>query len=449
MSILRTGVAAATASALTAAVLTAAMPAPADELVVGRADGAVVAAAELPSTDAMIEARQLFFGAENVDPETGAVPKGEVHLSWLSVATFAVAMDGHVLMFDAYIHKEEDEPNYVPAITQDMIDLTPEFVVLGHGHFDHALESGRIAAATGATIVGSQRHCEEQSEKVGEALSCIIAFDAATDTPGDTAELDLWDGVCTTAMLHVHSDAEPPDPEHDPSHTVVPAPDAGSILLHPPSSAFGTEGDEGGTILYQFRIGSFSLLYHDSTGPLKEQAPQVFDALRALPNTDVELGAILGFNQITNGLRDPAMYAAAIDAQVYVPQHHDFVTEYGSADDFEPILIAEFEDYGADPELRFLYDPFDYGRPSLLQYDIDAPRWKEAGDDVCAAGDGSLGIAVAPDPGSGQEAAATGRGLAATGGGLAVFATALLAGGASLHRRRQAKSHLVQCPYSR
>jgi glyoxylase-like metal-dependent hydrolase (beta-lactamase superfamily II) len=392
-------------------------------------------AAELPTLDAMIEARQLFFGAENVDPDTGAVPVGEVHLSWVSVATFAVAMDGHVLLFDAYIHKEEGEPSYVPAITQDLIDLTPEFIVLGHGHFDHAAESGRIAAATGATIVGAQRHCDEQTEIAGQELSCLVAFDAASDTPGDTVELDLWDGVCTTAMLHVHSDAEPLDPEHDPANTVVPVPAADSVLLHPPGVLQVTAaGDEGGTILYQFRVGSFSLLYHDSSGPLKEQAPQVFDALRALPNTDVELGAILGFNQILNGLRDPAMYAEAIDAQIFVPNHHDFVTEYGSADEFEPILIREFEDYGVDAELRFLYDPFDYGRPSLLQYDIDAPRWVEDGDDVCVRpASGDVGIAAAPPV---PEVEVLGRGLAATGGGVVSAGAVLLAGAAALRRRR-------------
>ncbi len=237
-----------------------------------------------PTLQDTIAARQLFFGAEHVDPETGAMPRGEVHLSWVSVATFAVAMDGHVLLFDAYIHKEEEQPNYVPATTQDLLDLDPEYIVLGHGHFDHALEAGRIAAATGATVIGTEHHCQDQAAISGEEFDCRGIFDDSAAF-GDTVDVDLWDGVCTTAVLHVHSAEEPPDPNHDPTNTVVPVPDAGSVLLHPPGSAFGTEGDEGGTVLYQFRIGDFSLTYHDSVGPLPERAPEVFPVLEALPNS--------------------------------------------------------------------------------------------------------------------------------------------------------------------
>lgn len=334
-----------------------------------------------------IAARQLFFGAENVDPATGDVPAGEVHLSWVSVATFAAAIDGHVVLLDGYIHKQEDRPNYVPATFDDLVDLKPEFILLGHGHFDHAILAGPIAAATSATVIGSQSHCDEGAEFAGTDISCVAIFDGDSAF-GDVATVELWDGICTTAVLHVHSAAEPPDPSHDPTNTVVPVPDAGNVLLHPPGFLIDGAGDEGGTILYQFRVGPFSLTWHDSSGPLKEVAPEVFDVLRALPPTDVELGAILGFNQITNGLRDPAMYAAAIDAQVYIPNHHDFVTEYGSADEFEPVLLREFEDYGANAEVRFLYDPYDYVRPNLLAYDIDAPRWKQPGDEVCPASQG-------------------------------------------------------------
>lgn len=358
------------ALALPALVLLAGLPA------TGRAGRAA-----LPS--ATIEARQRFFGAENVDPETGAVDRGEVHLSWVSVATFAAAMDGRVVLFDTYIHKEEDEPHYVPATTQDLVDLRPEAILLGHGHFDHADRSGDIAAATGATIYGTQQHCAQARAEAGAAIPCVAIFDGGA-TPGGVATFTLLDDICTTAVLHVHSAAEPPDTEHPPA-VFVPVPDAGSVLLHPPGKLFDPAGDEGGAVLYQFRMGDFSLVWHDSSGPLKERAPQVFDVLRDLPRTDVQVGAVLGFNQPTNGLRDPAMYVDAIDPAVFIPNHHDFVTEYGSADEYEPAMRAELARFGADPELRWLFDPYDYVRPNLLSFRIDDRRWAGPAGERCPA----------------------------------------------------------------
>lgn len=53
-------------------------------------------------TAEMIAARQHIFGAENVDPDTGALPADKVIFSWLSASSFAGRgsrprlYDGHV-----------------------------------------------------------------------------------------------------------------------------------------------------------------------------------------------------------------------------------------------------------------------------------------------------------------------------------------------------------------
>lgn len=382
-----------------------------------------------------IAARERFFGAENVDPATGAVDAGEVHLSWVSVATFALALDGHVVLLDAYIHKEEDEANYVPATTDDLVALAPDAILIGHGHFDHALEAPRIAAETGAVMFGTADHCAQAAAAAPGPIDCRALFDGAS-SPGDVSAFDLVDGVCSSAVLHLHSAAEPPDPDHDHTDQVVPIPDPGSVLLHPPGSLFGTDGDEGGTVLYQLRVRDFTLTWHDSSGPLKENAPEVFDVLAGLPATDVQVGAILGFNQPFNGLRDPAMYIDAIDPTVFVPNHHDFVTEYGSADDYEPALRATLEAYDADPEIRFLYDPYDYVRPNLLSYRLDDARWAGPEGERCGRGGGAgpTGPRASAAPAAELSAAAP---LPVTGGGL-VTAGALLLLGWALGRRPSA-----------
>lgn len=422
-------------AALTAASVVAPRPAGADAAGERRA---AAASGAPPMTEETIAARSRFFGAENVDQRTGAVPAGEVHLSWASVSTFAVAWDGHVLLLDAYLHKAEDRPNYVPATYQDLVDLAPEAILVGHGHFDHGLEAGTIAAATGATMVGTRSHCDQASSQVeadgGDParLDCVAVFDHEAAF-GETTGFELFDDVCTSAVLHVHSALEPPDPERgDPTNRVLPLPDAGSVLLHPPGFTLDGEGDEGGTVLYQLRTGDFTLTYHDSSGPLKERAPEVLEVLRDLPATDVQVGAILGFNQPTNGLRDPAMYVEAVDPEVFVPNHHDFVTEYGSADDFEPVLRRELDARGVDAEVRFLYDPYDYVRPNLLSFEVDADRWAGPAGGGCPRTRVGAGDGHGPD----RPPATAALPLPSTGGGMA-FSGLLVALGWGIGRRHR------------
>jgi L-ascorbate metabolism protein UlaG (beta-lactamase superfamily) len=382
-----------------------------------------VAPADLAAT---IRERQRFFGAENVDPRTGALPRDEVPHVWVSVSTFAAALDGHVVLFDAYIHKQEDNKRgYVPAVTQDLINLHPEAIILGHGHYDHGQLAGPIAAATGARIVGTQGHCDQASADAGRKLPCLPAFGASAKF-GDKKEISVLPGVCTTVVLHVHSAAEPPDPTRDPTNPAVGTPDPSVILQHPPgpSTTVFAPGDELGTLLYQVRIGHFALTMHDSTGPLKEEAPQVFPVLRSLHPTDVEVGALVSFNNPTNGMRDSAMYIDALRPDVFVPNHHDFIGgEYGGADEYKPQLERELLAYKARPEIRFLYDPFDYVRPNVLRYDVDAPRWVDAGDVPCLRAAGSRATPI--------DAGAAGSGdaktpLASTGAGPAVAGVALV-----------------------
>ena len=58
----------------------------------------------------------------------------------------------------------------------------------------------------------------------------------------------------------------------------------------------------------------FSLVWHDSVGPLADRAPAVLRTLRRLGPVDVQVGAIQGFNQISNGMRDPRMYIEIMSA---------------------------------------------------------------------------------------------------------------------------------------
>src|ERR1700743_2010714 len=112
---------------------------------------------------AVIAARQRFFGSDNVDPQSGKVDKDKVIFSWLTNATFAAAMRGHVVLLDSFVTRLEVVPGRTPFVIQDLVDLQPEGIFLGHGHFDHADNAAYIAAQTGATIYASPETCDNMA----------------------------------------------------------------------------------------------------------------------------------------------------------------------------------------------------------------------------------------------------------------------------------------------
>jgi hypothetical protein len=343
------------------------------------------AAAAEPLPAATIEARERVFGAEHVAPD-GSLPRGKVVLSWFSVGSFAAAFDGRVVLLDTYIHKVESGPSYVPTTVAEITALRPEAIFLGHGHFDHGKYAGLIAARTGAVLVGTPEHCDQaRDEAAGRPVRCVAAVPRGS-APGAGGPVDvLGPDVAVSALKHVHSAAEPPDGEHHET-VITGAPlsaDPSGVLLHPPGPSvlpgLDPGGDEGGTVLYRFAVGPLAVVWHDSSGPLRERAPAVLGTLRAMPPTDVQVGAVLGFNEPTNGVRDPVDYLAALRPKLFVPNHHDFVTEYGTGRAYEGAVRRELARRGSfDTQFRWLADPGDYLRP--LVFDAAAPRFRDAAD---------------------------------------------------------------------
>src|ERR1700674_1149622 len=100
---------------------------------------------------AMVAARSQFFGAENVNAETGALDREQVIFSWVTNATIAVSMKGHVMLLDTYVNRLELAPASSPDLRrtpinyQDLVNLHPEALFLGHGHGDHADNAAYIA----------------------------------------------------------------------------------------------------------------------------------------------------------------------------------------------------------------------------------------------------------------------------------------------------------------
>src|SRR4029079_8799493 len=96
------------------------------------------ASADPAASSDLVQARNLIFGQEHVDQRTGQVDHGKVIFSWLTNATLAASVKGHVILLDTFVHRPEVVPGRTPFVVEDLVSLNPEMVFIGHGHGDHA-----------------------------------------------------------------------------------------------------------------------------------------------------------------------------------------------------------------------------------------------------------------------------------------------------------------------
>lgn len=323
-----------------------------------------------------IAARQRFFGASNIDSGTGAIRDDRVVISWLGCTTYAMAMRGSVFLLDAWVPRGTVS-GYVPTNPREVADLRPDAIFIGHGHFDHAADAGRIAEASGAVVYGSAEHCAAVRKSVHTSNIRYVELGDAATPIGDRRDFEVGE-VSVTAIRHLHSTPTAPEQGPEGSAPFFPTPNTSDIVAHPPQPDDASDlmlhlfDGEGGSILYQFRVPGFAVIWHDTAGPLSERAPQVLTQLRELPPSDVHLGAIQGFGQFTNGLRDPREYIEAIDARLFVPGHHDNFVPGISArgETYEAPLRAELARLSTAPELCMMSDPADYLNPDLLTFSV-------------------------------------------------------------------------------
>ena len=333
-----------------------------------------------------VEARRRFFGPANVDPVTGAVRRDRVIMSWFGVAGYAAALNGHVVLIDAWVARGSHS-DYVPTSPEELAALDPEYIFIGHGDFDHAADAAEIAAASGAAIVGTPEHCESIRQRAPDDAKIKCEFVAPEGAPpGFVKELKLIPGVDVTAVTHIHSSFESPEFQDGGRLPCIPIWNAMDTVENPPEPGdvahlFQHVPDErGGNVLYQFRIGRLAIAWHDTTGKLMEDAPQVLDALRSLPATDVHFGAVLAFGQVTNCFRSLRMYIDALSPKVFAATHHDnFTYAIGAnAEDLEPFVREELDSIPKKkrPELLYTYDPEDYLNPKPFTFNPRAAAWR-------------------------------------------------------------------------
>ena len=107
---------------------------------------------------AMVAARQRIFGPENVDPKNGKVDKNKVIVSWFSVAVVRRRCQGAgVPARLVHLSHRRHAPAMCRLLLQDLVDLDPEAIFLGHGHGDHADNAAYIVEAHGRDDLSARR----------------------------------------------------------------------------------------------------------------------------------------------------------------------------------------------------------------------------------------------------------------------------------------------------
>ncbi len=187
------------------------------------------------------------------DESTAGGPEGEpqVSLTWLGVTHWLVEYQDTAILLDAYVSRPGPG---VTGPTEEGLDLMQrvldaagvealDLILVGHSHFDHAVDCGAVALRTGAQVVGTETTC-----LIAQAEG--LPTDRCTRV-GNGNRADPFEGVSIQTIRTIHCnptgigtfaelDEEPENPFAAPIGGVV------SFLI--------TFGDEL-TLLYQNSIG--------------------------------------------------------------------------------------------------------------------------------------------------------------------------------------------------
>jgi L-ascorbate metabolism protein UlaG (beta-lactamase superfamily) len=93
-------------------------------------------------------------------------------LDWYGCATFRLRTAGLTIFLDAYVDRADIAAG--PGVrTEDIVEC--DWIIIGHSHFDHLYGAERLAAQTGATIIGSYETVRvmEQAGVPLEQMICV------------------------------------------------------------------------------------------------------------------------------------------------------------------------------------------------------------------------------------------------------------------------------------
>ncbi len=76
-----------------------------------------------------------------------------IELTWLGHGTWSIAAGKQTILLDPFLDDS-------PTAPVKSADVSPDFILVSHGHFDHIADAAKIAVRTGATVVANYEICE-------------------------------------------------------------------------------------------------------------------------------------------------------------------------------------------------------------------------------------------------------------------------------------------------
>jgi len=380
------------------------------------------ASAKPPATADLVRARNLIFGKENVDQRTGQVDREKVIFSWLTNATLAASVRGHVILLDTFVHRPEVVPGRTPFVVEDLVSANPEAAFIGHGHGDHADNAAWIGVKLGIPIFASAETCADLRNldipnlittgalPAGSSVDCRDVTSTGSHPGAEIVKINVMEPVASiTAFRHFHSGTAYPETGF-PITPVNNEADPRDALMYPVGTAhsFRTRGSIGGplSIYYHFVVHgdhNFTFAWHNTTGDLNHgctidhgpptpaspagcwddmfpgTSAKVRAAIASLPETDLEFGSFVSLGFRVTGMRDPIQNSALLKPKVYVPIHQTNAALPTSSLWFKVAYLAQLEQMlppltaEQRPEYRWMVDPDDYLKPMV--YDPKDERW--------------------------------------------------------------------------
>jgi len=101
------------------------------------------------------------LGAPTLAPDSPPAASGRVRVRWLGTAGYALSCDGYELLIDPYVTRPGLARVLFGRVSPDLDALArviprADAILVGHSHFDHALDVPAIARRTGAKVFGSR-----------------------------------------------------------------------------------------------------------------------------------------------------------------------------------------------------------------------------------------------------------------------------------------------------
>ncbi len=205
-------------------------------------------------------------------------------LDWYGCATYRLTLPvpgpqgtpDTVIWLDAYIDRVPGAAGPQPPRTADDVDRA-DWIVVGHSHFDHLWGAERIAARTGATIIGSHetvRVMEQAGVPLAQLLPVaggervrlaegvhVSIFPSLHSCVWSHAGMHGADEVCLGDLFVTHQERQARFAELG-SFLASLGPDT---LAHLRASNQNPRGD-GHTLVFLFDTPEGTLLYQDTSG---------------------------------------------------------------------------------------------------------------------------------------------------------------------------------------